>query len=97
MAGLHLARDERLAVQKVLIQMSVDCGEALADARSSAKLEIDRLMAARDAAGIQRLKARARVVSKQDAGLPAAKKARPAAGGIAEHGSSHDAQPTIRW
>ena len=89
MAGLLLALDERLAVQKVLIQMGVDCGEALADARSSAKLEIARLMAAEDAAGIQRLKARVRV--------PAAKKARPAAGRIAERGSSQDAQPTIRW
>ena len=100
MAGLLLALDERLAVQKVLIQVSVDCGEALADARSSAKLEIDRLMATGDAAGIQRLKARVREVTvsgEQDAGMPAAKKARPAAGGIAERGSSHDAQTTIRW
>ena len=98
MSIIHLALDERLAVQKVLIQMSVDCGEALADARSSAKLEIDRLMAAGDAAGILRLKARARVVSgEQDSGLPSAKKARTAAGGIAERGSSNDAQPTIRW
>ena len=101
MAGLLLALDERLAVQKVLIQMSVDCGEALADARSSAKLEIDRLMAAEDAAGIQRLKARVRVPAAKKArpaaGMPAAKKARPAAGRIAERGSSQDAQPTIRW
>ena len=101
MQAINLALDERLAVQKVLIQLSLDCGSALEDARSSAKSEIDRLVAAGDAVGIARLKMRARMFdqpARSQAAAPVNKGAPavPAAPGATALTSSHGSQPTIR-
>ena len=98
MQAINLALDERLAVQKVLIQLSLECGSTLEDARASAKSEIDRLVATGDTIGITRLKMRARMIERPACSQQAAHPAKRAAPGATapELGSSQGAQPTIR-
>jgi hypothetical protein len=52
---MEVALDERLAVQRLLIQLSTDCGESLEDARAEAKQEVERLLKQNDVASWKRL------------------------------------------